>query len=258
MDKEILIVMPAFNEEDTLPTVLLEIMESPLYQIADILIVNDGSSDATGAIAWKAGVFVTTHVYNMGYGSALQTGYKYALRHGYHYVLQLDSDGQHDVANLEIMLRRMKDPKHEAVDILLGSRFLEGSQSFPVSKAKMFAIRFFRMLIKMSTGKIITDPTSGLQALSERAFDFYARYNNFHFEYPDTNMIIQMLLNDFTVEEYPAIMHPRAAGESMHSGLKPILYALKMILSTSIVVIREKAARASRIRRAKPKEEVVA
>ncbi len=243
MKKDILIILPAYNEEATLPTVLGDILHSPLSQNADVLVINDGSKDNTAQVAWSMNALVTTHVYNMGYGSALQTGYKYAMRHGYRYVLQLDSDGQHDVGNLEYMINRLMDPSKEPVDILLGSRFLEGSKTFPVSKAKMYAINFFRSLIKMATGQVITDPTSGLQGLSERAFEYYSRYNNFHFEYPDTNMIIQMLLNDFKIEEYPAMMHPRVAGESMHSGFKPILYAFKMTLGTVIVVIREKATK---------------
>ena len=250
MEKTVLIILPAYNEEASLAGVIREIKAAPLYDVSDVLIINDGSTDDTARIAWNCGVLVLTHIYNMGYGSALQTGYKYAVRHGYRYVLQLDSDGQHSVNNLQVMLERLLDPYREPVDILLGSRFLPGSQSFPISKSKMIAIKFFRRLITLATGRAITDPTSGLQALSERAIEFYARYNNFHYEYPDTNMIIQMLLNDFRIEEFPAIMHERKAGVSMHSGLRPLIYAFKMTLSTVIIILREKIAHRRKARKA--------
>lgn len=247
--KDVLIIMPAYNEAESLPTMIDKIHASPIFEVADLLIINDGSTDATGQIAWEMGVFVLTHIYNMGYGSALQVGYKYALRHGYKYVLQLDADAQHDIKNLSIMYDRIAAPDGPKIDILIGSRFLQGAESFPTSRFKMLAIHAFRWVIRTSTGRTITDPTSGLQALSFRAFEFYSRYNNFHYEYPDTNMIIQMLLNDFHIEEFPAIMHAREAGKSMHSGLKPILYVFKMSLGTAIVIIRENLARKRRARK---------
>lgn len=247
--KKVLVIMPAFNESAGLPSLIESIAESPVSDVADLLIINDGSTDNTGGIAWSMGAQVLTNVYNMGYGASLQVGYKYAVRHGYRYVLQMDADAQHDIRNLEIMLSVMLADNTPPVDILIGSRFLDGSQSFPISRAKMIVIRIFRSVIKSTTGKVITDPTSGLQALSFRAFEYYSRYNNFHREYPDMNMIIQMLLNDFVIEEFPAIMHPRVAGKSMHANLAPILYMLKMSLGTLIVIVREKLARWNRRRK---------
>ncbi len=253
--KQVLLIIPAFNEEESLPALINSIAGSPIVDVADLLIINDGSKDQTGPISWKLGALVLTNVYNMGYGSSLQVGYKYAVRHNYKYVLQMDADAQHDIKNLQTMLDIMLSDRNPPIDILIGSRFLPGAQSFPTSRAKMLVIKIFRAIIKSSTGRVITDPTSGLQALSERAFEFYSRFNNFHFEYPDTNMIIQMLLNDFVIEEFPALMHPRVAGESMHSSLKPIMYMFKMSLSTIIVIVREKMARRRRQRKKNKKAE---
>ncbi len=246
--KEVLLIIPAYNEEASLGGLIQGLSESPICQVADLLVVNDGSYDATGRIAYDMGALVLTHVYNMGYGTALQVGYKYALRHGYKYVLQIDGDAQHDIANLQTMMDIMLSERQPPIDILIGSRFLPGAKSFPISKPRMLVIRIFRWIIKFATGRVITDPTSGLQALSERAFEFYSRFNNFHYEYPDMNMIIQMLLNDFVIEEFPALMHERAAGESMHSALKPVVYLCKMMLGTMIVIIREKMAKRRRRR----------
>lgn len=245
--KKVLIIMPAYNESAVLPMLIKQIAQSNVSEVADMLVINDGSTDNTGAIAWSMGAQVLTNVYNMGYGASLQTGYKYAVRHGYSYVLQMDADAQHDIKNLEIMLDKMLAEREKPIDILIGSRFLEGSQSFSVSGAKRIVIRVFRRVIKMSTGKEITDPTSGLQALSQRAFEYYSRFNNFHYEYPDMNMIIQMLLNDYEIEEFPAIMHSRTTGSSMHANLAPIMYMMKMSLGTFIVIVREKLAHRRRV-----------
>ena len=102
----------------------------------------------------------------------------------------------------------------------------------------------FRFLIKLSTGKKITDPTTGLQGLSHRAFSYYAGYGHFDDKYPDANMIMQMLLLGFQIEEVPALMHPRTAGKSMHSGLKPVVYMLRMMFSMLAVWLRIKLFRA--------------
>ena len=95
-------------------------------------------------------------------------------------------------------------------------------------------------MIRTFTKYRITDPTSGLQGLNRRAFLFYSYFNNFDYRYPDANMIIQMLLNGYDVQEIPAVMHQREAGESMHSGLKPIIYIVIMVLSTTTVIFRDK------------------
>ena len=98
----------------------------------------------------------------------------------------------------------------------------------------------FRFLIRIGTGKKITDPTTGLQGLSRRAFGFYALYNHFDDKYPDANMIMQMMLLGYRVKEIPAVMHVRTEGVSMHSGLKPIVYMFRMTFSIIAVWLREK------------------
>ena len=116
-------------------------------------------------------------------------------------------------------------------DIVLGSRFIEGSSEFPVIMAKKIAFAWFRIILRLGTGRRISDPTTGLQGLSWRTFLFYSKYDNFDDKYPDANMLMQMLLLGFRVREIPAVMHMRTEGVSMHSGLKPILYMFRMTFS---------------------------
>ncbi|MBQ9142131.1 MAG: glycosyltransferase family 2 protein [Lachnospiraceae bacterium] len=238
--KELLIIIPAYNEGKTIGALLEKLEQPEIAKIADVLVMNDASKDDTADVVRARNHTVITHVYNLGYGSGLQVGYKYAYRRGYQYVIQMDADGQHDACNVPVLYERLKtaDEAGKYPDIVIGSRFLEGSKTFPISAVKKLAITMFRMLIKLGTGKTILDPTSGLQGLSRRAFGFYAGFGHFDDKYPDANMIMQMLLLGFQVEEVPSVMHARTEGVSMHSGLKPIKYMFRMMFSIIAVWVR--------------------
>lgn len=240
--KDLLIIMPAYNEAENILNVLERLEAPEIAEIADLLVMNDASSDNTNWIVKKRKHALVTHVFNLGYGSALQLGYKYAIRREYKYVIQMDADGQHDVCNIPVIYERLKkaDADGRYPDIVLGSRFMDGSSDFEVSFAKRIAFGLFRKIIKMATGRKIADPTTGLQGLSRRAVLYYSKYRNFDDKYPDANMIIQMLLLGFRVEEIPAIMHLRSSGKSMHSGLKPFIYMFRMIFSIFGVMFRIK------------------
>ena len=238
--KDLLIIMPAYNEEACIG-IFLEQLEVPeLISVADILVIDDGSSDDTRRIVKEHGHTIITHVYNMGYGAALLSGYKYAVRRRYKYVVQIDSDGQHDPCNILPIYEQLKssDEDGEGPDLVLGSRFLEGGKSFPISRLKKVTIGVFRKLIRLVTGETITDPTTGLQGLSSRALLYYSGYSHFDDKYPDTNMLLQMLLLGYQVEEIPAVMHIRETGTSMHSGLKPVIYMIHMLFSICAVLLR--------------------
>lgn len=239
-EKEVLVIIPAYNEADSIEAVLDALEQPEIAQIADILVMNDASTDDTNWIAKKRGHAVVSHVFNLGYGSGLQLGYKYAIRRGYKYVIQMDGDGQHDVCNIPVIYQKLKEQDSDGrfPDIVLGARFLDGSAEFHVSAAKKIAFCLFRSMIHTFAKRTIADPTTGLQGLSRKAVLYYSRYNHFDDKYPDTNMIMQMLLLDFKVVEIPAVMHQRESGVSMHSGLKPLFYIPRMVFSVLAVVYR--------------------
>ncbi len=239
--KEVLIIIPAYNEAATIGNLLDELEKPEIADIADVLVMNDASRDGTQYIVDSRGHAVVTHVFNLGYGSGLQVGYKYAFRRGYDYVIQMDADGQHDASNVLTILEALKTPDEDGnyPDIVLGSRFVEGATGFPVNAAKKFAFFLFRNLIKFGTGKKIMDPTSGLQGLNKRTFWYYSRYKHFDDKYPDANMLMQMLMLGYNVREIPSVMHARTDGESMHTGLwKQALYMIRMMFSIVAVWLR--------------------
>lgn len=240
--KELLIIIPAYNEAANIGAFLDKLEALELIGDADILVMDDASTDATCKIVKARKHQVVTHIFNLGYGSGLQTGYKYAAQKGYRYVIQMDADGQHDACNVENIYKKLKeaDEKGRRPDIVLGSRFVPGSVTYHTSLVKKIAYSLFRVMICMGTGRKIMDPTTGLQGLSRRAFTFYSRYNHFDDKYPDANMIMQMLLLGYRVEEIPAVMHDRTEGVSMHSGLKPVVYMFRMMFSIIAVALRIK------------------
>ena len=240
--KELLIIIPSYNEGNNIRRLLMQLEELDMKDRADILIVNDASTDSTNWIVKEMHYPMLSQLYNMGYGCALQTGYKYAVRRGYKYVIQMDGDGQHDVCNIPVIYRKLKeqDADGRCPDIVLGARFMEGSSDFPVSLPKRIVYSIFRFLIRMTTGRRVADPTTGLQGLSRKAFLYYSKYDHFDDKYPDANMIILMMLIKFRVIEVPAVMHTRVEGKSMHSGLKPFWYMLRVLFSVCVVLFQVK------------------
>lgn len=244
MERELLIIIPAYNEGENIAGFIETIKKDKIEEIADILVINDGSIDDTEAVVRANGIDIISKPLNMGYGSTLQLGYKYASSHNYKYVIQIDADGQHDVSNIKNIKYALEGKFNKSgvpPDIVIGSRFLSRESEMKISLIKNIAITFFKMTIKMFTNQNITDPTSGLQGLNRAAFTHYAQYGNFDYRYPDINMIIQMIMMGYKIEEIPAKMYSRTSGESMHSGIfKPIAYMVIISLSTISIILRQR------------------
>lgn len=237
LNKPVLVIIPAYNEEKNIERVLKALREPEIAAFADVMVMNDASTDSTAEKVWSGGAYCVTHVFNLGYGGGLQVGYKYAARQDYRFVIQMDADGQHDVSNVTALYRALTSETRP--DIVVGSRYMEDSSPYDPGLMKNLAYRWFRLILRQMTGKSIADPTSGLQGLSRRAIRFYSGYKHFDDRYPDANMLAQMLLLGFSVEQIPAVMHYRTRGKSMHSGLiKPAVYMLRMTLSLIAVWIR--------------------
>ena len=240
MQKKLLIIIPAYNEEKNITKVLEQLEIPQIQDIADVLVMNDASSDDTNWIVKKRHHSVVTHVFNLGYGSAIQLGYKYAIRRNYRYVIQMDADGQHDPCNIIKIYNELQttDEEGKFPDIVLGSRYIDRQNGYSTPLIKKIAYGMFRFMIKIGTGKKIMDPTTGLQGLNRKALLYYSRFMNFDEKYPDANMVMQMILLGFNIREIPAVMHNRKFGKSMHSGIKPLFYMFHMFFSICAVLFR--------------------
>lgn len=230
--KDLLVIVPAYNEEMNITNVINELRED--IKEADILVINDCSTDNTPKILEEMKVNYITTPFNLRYAGGVQTGFKYALAKGYKYVAQFDGDGQHVASELNKMFQKMKE---EDVDIMLGSRFKEQTE-YKHPFFRRVGTALFQKIIKIACSKEITDPTSGLQILSKRVYTRYAKINNYP-EYPDANLIIEMLMQGYKIEEVPVKMKERIYGESMHSGIwSPISYMITMFYSIFLIIIK--------------------
>jgi glycosyltransferase involved in cell wall biosynthesis len=232
-----LIIIPAYNEAKNIEEILRGIRNLNIN--IDIAVINDGSKDQTATVVKEAGEQVITLPYNLGYGGALQTGFKYAVTKGYQYIVQFDADGQHDPGDIPIILKMLQT---NSADIVIGSRFL-GRGTFHPGVWKKIAVTVFRLIIKLATGTQITDPTSGLQGLTKPVFSYYAVMSNYPEDYPDADTLINMILSNYRVKEFPANIKERNFGKGMHTGIKTIFYFVKMLVSISVVLIRKKMER---------------
>jgi glycosyltransferase involved in cell wall biosynthesis len=227
------VIIPALDEADRVESVIEGIRRQTE---ADIVVVDDGSRDRTARQARNAGALVIRHPFNMGYGVALQTGYKYALKEGYDVLVQMDGDGQHDPQSLPALFQEVESGM---CDVALGSRFLvEGG--YPVDPLKALGIGFFRGVIRVLTGRTITDPTSGYQCLGRQVFEFFSR-GHFPWRYPDANVVLLLHLAGFRIKEVPARMMPNPVGRSMHRGVFTLAYYFfEMFLSLFVTLLRDR------------------
>ena len=228
---KILFVIPAYNESENIEKVLKEIKKDVNY--ADILVVNDCSTDNTAEIVKNNKIKCISNIFNLKYAMAVQTGIKYACENGYDYVIQFDADGQHIAKEAE---KLYKYSKSNDCDIVIGYRYLE-DVGYPCPLFRRIGTRIFEFIIKIFCHQKIADPLSGFQCLNRKVIERYSKMGNYP-EYPDANLIIEMLLNGYKIQEVPTKMRLREAGESMHGGIiKPIKYMINMFYTIIFILI---------------------
>ncbi len=229
--KDTLVIVPALNEEETIAQVVRNL--NAHLPDADVLVVDDGSTDKTGDLARAEGAKVVTLPFNCGIGTAMQTGFKYALDHGYRAALQVDADGQHPPREAGKLLGRLGEGWH----LVVGSRFVEDT-GYRGSALRRFGIGLFSWMIYALTGKRVYDPTSGFRAMSSEALElFYMRYPH---DYPEVEALILLDRNGLTFTEVPVSMEPRKGGRSSISVLSGAYYMIKVSLAVLVTPFKKK------------------
>jgi len=216
-------LIPAYDEAARIGAVL----ERARAQMPDfeLVVVDDGSRDATGEIARAAGATVLRHLFNLGYGAALQTGYKYALRAGAGLVVQMDADGQHDPADALALAAPVAAGEF---DLVIGSRFL-GVGDYRMGGLRAAGRALFQGILR-AFGIRVSDPTSGFQALSRRVLALYVG-DAFPSDYPDVDVLLIAHRRGLSIGERPVRMAASPRASLLHSGLAPVYYVYKMLLS---------------------------
>ena len=234
MKLRVLVVIPAHNESESIRGVLKDI-KTELKDV-DILVVNDCSTDDTAEKIreFDSTIKILKNPFNLGYALSIQTGIKYAARHGYDYVIQMDADGQHLASEAQKLLDTCVEKN---ADIVIGSRFKKKT-GYKSPFFRRFGTKLFESIIKIFTGKRITDPLTGFQCLNRRTIEYYAIPGNYP-EYPDAGLIIEMLMKKYKIVEVPVVMKQREAGVSMHAGfIGPIKYMITQLYTCVIIVVK--------------------
>lgn len=228
--KDILILIPAYNEEDSIKNVISDVRKS--LPGVDIVVVNDGSSDKTAEAAASQGVFVLSHDVNLGIGATVQTGLKFARLKNYKIAVQVDGDGQHEASDLPRVI--MPILRNE-VDLCIGSRFL-GASVFMSTFTRRIGITFFSVLNFLLTGKWITDPTSGFRAMNAQVIEFFSEH--YPADYPEPEVLVTLYKKEFKIGEVPVVMKARTTGISSISFHRAVYYMFKVTFSMLMDVFR--------------------
>jgi glycosyltransferase involved in cell wall biosynthesis len=227
----VIAVVPARDEADAIGPVVAGVLS--LDGRFDVVVVDDGSTDATAAVAAEHGAAVVRLPFNLGIGGAVQTGFQYALAHGYALAVRLDGDGQHDPAELPKLLGPVE--RGEA-DIVTGSRFAGENDGYRPPLARRAGIVWFARLVSLLTRQRVTDTTSGFQALNRKGIALFA--GDYPSDYPEVEATLLVLKHRLRLTEVPVQMRERTHGESSITFLRSVYYMLKVTLALFVAMFR--------------------
>jgi len=232
------VFVPALNEEESLPAVLDE-LERELPSV-DVLVVDDGSTDGTAALARDHGAEVLTFPENRGLPIAVAAGYEYAARKHYGYCGRVDADGQHPVAELRRLLELVRSGE---CDVAVGSRFVSGegyeAYRYRPSPPRRLGTAVLRRALAFRLGRPFADATSGMYAANAKAFPVLAQ--PYTTGAPEVQGLLRLAEAGLVVEEVPVDMRERVSGESRITGKK----AAALVLTVAGTILLYRRARRS-------------
>ena len=232
--KRILVIIPAFNEEEAIGEVIHQIkLHLPF---ADLLVVNDASTDQTQFILEEHASVTAIHLpMNLGIGGCVQTGFRYAVEHEYDIAIQFDGDGQHKAADLPHLIEALE---HQQADVIIGSRFLGKRKGYTSSVSRRLGIFFIRTVARSLGHVDLTDCTSGLRVYNKAAFRFLAQ--DYPANFPEPEAIILLGRNGYKIKEVPTEILPRLGGKSSITSSNSLFYMVRVILGMFMTALRPK------------------
>jgi len=232
MPSSVLAIVPALNEEATVADVV-QAIRSDLG--ADVLVVDDGSSDLTSEKARAAGALVARHPFNLGVGAALRTGFRYADATGYPIAIQVDADGQHVAAEAHQLLELVRSGQ---ADVAVGSRFAEGSGAYGVGRTRRFSMRVLSRIVSRRLGTRVTDTTSGFRSFDRAAIERYAVA--YPTAYLSDTVEALLLASDWglRVVEVPVAMRERMGGQASNNAVRSVYHLCRLMLVIAVHPLR--------------------
>jgi glycosyltransferase involved in cell wall biosynthesis len=265
----LLVVIPALNEADTVGLVVTAVRTELVG--ADVLVIDDGSTDATAAIAQAAGASVLQHPFNMGVGAAIRSGIRFAAERGYSQVLQVDADGQHLPSECLRLLARLDgdgagdgDVPRAPVDLVVGSRFAAGysrhSAGYEVSWLRRASMRILSRMVSRRAGTTVRDTTSGFRAFGPRSIALFARAYPSAYLSDTVEALLIAAAAGLDIAEEEVRMAERQGGAPSSNRWRSLLHLLRVMLVVALHRVREplrERAPVSEVRRLMPLDPVV-
>jgi len=224
-------VVPAFNESGAVGGVVDEIRAA--CPGAEVVVVDDASTDDTAAVAEARGATVLRLPFNVGIGGAVQTGFRYALEEGFDRAVRLDGDGQHDASEIPTLFAPLE--RGEA-DLVIGSRFVDGVGSYRPPLARRLGIRVFARLVSLLGGQRVTDTTSGFIALDRAGIELFAR--EYPHDYPEVEATLVALRSGLRLAQVQVDMRERETGTSSITFVRSLYYIVKVLLALLVASLR--------------------
>jgi glycosyltransferase involved in cell wall biosynthesis len=226
----VLVIVPAWNEERNVGRTVSEIIEADAAY--DVVVVDDGSADATARVARDAGAIVLPLPFNLGVGGAMKTGFTYAQRHGYARAIQVDADGQHNPADIARVLAGL-----EKADIAIGARFADVGD-YAVRGPRRWAMVFLAAVVSRVARTTLTDVTSGFRAANARAIRQYVRYYPAEYLGDTIDSLVEAVHAGLSVTQVPVAMRPRLHGRPSQHPLGATVYLLRSVFALSLALMR--------------------
>ncbi len=232
VSSRLLVIVPAWNEEATIAGVIAELRRE--VPDADVLVVNDGSTDRTASTARSSGADVLDLPLNLGVGGAMRAGYKYALRQGYDLAVQLDADGQHDPREIAALRSTLVDAR---ADVVIGARFA-GTGTYTVRGPRRWSMRLLSVILSRVARARLTDTTSGFKMSGRRAIQLFA--TNYPAEYLGDTVEALVIASraGLTIRQVGVEMRPRAGGTPSHSPVKAAVFLVRAMFALVIALSR--------------------
>ncbi len=227
-----LVIVPAWNEEESLPGVLVDVGRTIPW--TDVVVVSDGSTDRTAEVARRGGAMVLDLPLNLGVGGAMRAGYKFASTHGYDVAVQLDADGQHDPTEVPRLLDALRE---DSADVVIGARFA-GEGTYVVRGPRRWAMRLLSAVLSRVTGTELTDTTSGFKASGRRAIELFARDYPAEYLGDTIESLVIAARSGLRIRQVGVSMRPRAGGTPSHNPAKAAVFLGRAMLALVIALTR--------------------
>jgi glycosyltransferase involved in cell wall biosynthesis len=224
-------IVPAFNEAQVVGRVIDELYEQDAE--LDVVVVDDGSVDATAEVARQHGAIVLRLPFNLGIGGAVQTGFRYAFEQGYDIAVRVDGDGQHDPSQLGRVVAPVLAGE---ADIAIGSRFVGEGEGYRSSRSRRIGIRLLALVVSRIVGRRVTDTTSGFQALNRKGIALFAR--DYPHDYPEVEATVMVSRHRLRSIEVPVTMRERSSGRSSITAVRSVYYMIKVLLAIFVGLFR--------------------